>query len=144
MDRLRSLCRRRRSGVSLVEAVIALGLLALVMGAAYPVMIQASRIGRVARNHYIAVALAQNRMERARTLSYADLRYLTESNVVVNDLGTPISDGNFRRTTSITTNVAFNVSRFTVTVDIRNMKSRQFLGESESLSTCLTQYEVRP
>lgn len=136
--------RNTKSGISIVEVVVALGLLSLVMAAAYPVLITASRISRVARNHYIAVALAQNRMERARTLNYGDLGYLVESNVVVNDLGSPLAEGNFRRTTSILTNSWANLARFSVQVDIRNLRSRQFVGESESLSTYMTKYEVMP
>ncbi len=136
--------RNTKSGISIVEVVVALGLLSLVMAAAYPVLITASRISRVARNHYIAVALAQNRMERARTLNYGDLGYLVESNVVVNDLGSPLAEGNFRRTTSILTNSGANLARFSVQVDIRNLRSRQFVGESESLSTYMTKYEVMP
>ena len=129
-----------KRGFSLIEVVVSVVLLTMVMAGTYKIITATATLNRVVRNHYVAVNLAKNRLERARNFPYADLALLTESKVVVNDNGVPTTEGRFRRTTAIDTNYAPEVSQVTVTVDIMNLKSGAFSGESESASSLFTEY----
>jgi prepilin-type N-terminal cleavage/methylation domain-containing protein len=130
----------RKAGMSLIEVVIAVLVLSLVLGGAYPLIVRAARLSRTARNHYVAVQLAQNRLERARTIAYSELPLLAESNLIVDETGAPTIAGRFRRTTVTTTNYAPNVTQVAITVEMRNTKTGQFQGEAETLVMLYTEY----
>lgn len=134
----------RRSGFSIVEVVVTLVLLAMVMGGAYLVMARASELSRVARNHYIALTLCKNRLERARNFDYQDLHLLEEYDLPVDDNGAPSSRGMFARTTLVNTNVAPGLTEVKVTVKIRNKKTGGFGPGKEELSTLFTEYLAPP
>jgi prepilin-type N-terminal cleavage/methylation domain-containing protein len=129
-----------KSGFTLIEVVVSAVLLTMVMAGTYKIITATASLNRVVRNHYVAVNLAKNRLERARNFPYADLSLLTESKVVVDDNGVPTTSGRFRRTTAINTNYAPEVTQIMVTVDIMNLRSGAFSGESESAASLFTEY----
>jgi prepilin-type N-terminal cleavage/methylation domain-containing protein len=134
-----------RDGFTMVEVMVSVFLMALVMTGAYALITRASALSRVARNHYVAVSLCKNRLERARTLDYASVPLLAENNVIVNDSGMPESGAMFSRTTTVNTNtVSTNCLEMVVTVKIRNQRSGQFVGEKEQMSSLYTDYELAP
>lgn len=130
----------RRSGFTLVEVVIALALIVIVLGGAYSLVIHAARVSRMARDHYIAVNLAKNRIERARNFRYADLYLLAESNQVMDENGGPSDSGRFRRTTAVDSVSRPGMTVVTVTVRVRSLRTGAFGNEGESMSTMLTDY----
>ena len=136
--------RMRRSGFTLLEVVMTLFLLAVVLAGAYMVMSRAADLSRSARHHYIAINLAKNRLERARNFAYGDLHLLTENNVVVDDNGVPDTTGRFRRSTVVVTNYAPNLTRITVTVNLKNRKTGSWVvggaTESETVASLFTPY----
>lgn len=130
-----------KQGFTLIEALISLVLLVLVLGGAYPLVSQSTRGIYIARNHYVAVNISRSRIERVRNFPYSQILSLTETNVVVDDNGAPISDGYFRRTTDITTNgVPSGLTLVVVRTDIRDSKTLTFTGDYESVSCKLTEY----
>jgi hypothetical protein len=130
----------RRGGFTLVEAVISTMLLLLVIAGAYMLVVRSSALVRSGRNHYLAINIAKARIERARNFQYGDLPLLTETNVVVDDNGVPVSSGDFRRTTEVNTNYQPNLTLLTVNVDIRRLKTRQFASEKEWVACLFTEY----
>ena len=62
-----------------------------------------------------ATEIANNRIADLQNFTYDDLTAMAENNVRVNDLGTPDSDGIYRRTTTIG-NEAYHCRQVTVTV----------------------------
>ena len=129
----------KRRGFTIIEALIAITVMALVMGGAYSLIIQAMHMSRSARDHYVAVNICKNRLERARNFQYSDLRFLTESLMVVDDNGNPTVSGNFRRTTTINTNYAANLTQMSVSCQIRNYRTGGW-GASETVSSLYTTY----
>jgi prepilin-type N-terminal cleavage/methylation domain-containing protein len=128
------------NGFTLVESVVACAILALVIAGSYRLVNMSSALMRSGRNHYIAVNIAKSRAERARNFAYGDLSLLMETNVVVDGNGTPVSAGDFRRSTIIDTNYQAGITLLTVNVEIRNIRSRTFKGELETASSLLTDY----
>ena len=119
--------------------MIASVVLTMVMGGAYSLVVQAAQMSRSARDHYVAVNLAKNRLERARNFQYGDLRLVGENNVVVDENGNPNTAANFRRTTAVTTNYSANITQVIVTVQIRNFRTGLW-GAQEQMSSLFANY----
>jgi len=130
----------RNSGFSMVEVIVSLFLIVLVLGGGYRVIIQASKLSRAARNHYLAETLCKNRLERARNFDYGDLHLLDENSTVVNDSGYPDTTGWFSRTTTVDTNYLPNCTQVSVVVQVKNRKTGNFGPEEESMDTLFTEY----
>lgn len=142
-----------RRGMTIVEVVVALGFLCLVLAGAYAMLTRSAAVMRAARNHYVAVTLARNRLERAQNLDYNTLYLLRENNVLVDENGAPSSVGGFRRSTWVDTNYVMTVGTgtnlmlvtntyITVQVEIRNVRTGVFAGEKEELSSVFTWYKT--
>lgn len=131
-----------KTGFTLIEAVISTALLVLVIGGSYKLVGSSQALIYSARNHYVAINIARARLERVRNFPYDQLISLGENNIVVNGSGVPSSDGYFRRSTLVTTNVPSQagLTRIDVTTEIRNAKTLTFTGENESLATFATEY----
>ena len=131
--------KRKNGGFSLIELVVAMVLLAVVMGGAYSLISQSAVMARIARNHYVAVTLAQNRLERARNFAYDDLPLLAENAVVCDENGSPAPLGSFRRTTAIDSTYTTNTTEIVVTVEIKSLRSGNF-DRQEQVASVFTEY----
>lgn len=129
-----------KQAFTLVEAVISTMLLVMVVAGAYTLINQSSRLTRGARNHYVAINIAKARIERARNFPYNQLPMMQESALTLDDAGNPASSGYFRRSTIVSTNEAPGLTRITVQVEMRNLKTREFIGEKETISGLFTEY----
>lgn len=136
--------RRLRRGMTLTEVVVATFLILLVMTGAYALIIKSSELSRSARRHYIAISIAKNRLERARNFLYNDLRLMAETDLNVDDNGNPSPDGRFRRTTTVNTAYATNLTEVIVVVKIRNPHTGLFTPDNETIQTLFTEYLVNP
>ena len=134
--------RTRRRGMTLVEVLVALTVLAAVMVGTYRLIVVLARLRQSAHNHYTAVVIANNRIERARNTIFADLPLLAEERVPVAASGAPSADGPFFRTTRIQTNYGGNpkLVRVIVTVEVPRLLRRDEARPSETLTTLLTEY----
>ena len=132
--------RSHRQGFTLVEAVISTLILAFAIGGSYSLLIRSAAMIRSSRNHYVAVNLAKDRIERAHSVPYSQLNLLVESKLVVDDSGIPSSTGDFRRTTTVNTNYQSGVTLITVTTELKSLKTRSFDGEAEPVSALFTEY----
>ncbi len=130
----------KNQGFTLVEAVISAVILAFAIAGSYALIIRSASMIRASRNHYVAVNLAKDRIERARSVPYSQLILLTESRLVVDDSGTPCSTGDFCRTTTVNTNYQSGVTLITVNTEVKSLKTRSFDGESEPVSSLFTEY----
>ena len=135
-----------RRGFTILETLLSLFLMSMVMAGFYLVLNRSMALSRGARNHYVAVSLCKNRLERARTLAYGSLSTLAESNERMDDNGTPDDNGWFMRSTTVNTNYtangATNVTQIVVTIKIRDWKKNMFLGECEHLDSLYCDYTV--
>lgn len=132
MQARRHSARRCRTGSTLPEVMIAVALLGLTVGGMCWLVVSAKNLNDQARDHYIAVNLAKNRMERARTFPFSSLEMFVANNVVVDHNGTPTWNGRYRLSTSVST-IQPNLKEMVVVVGIRNRYSYAFEGEQEEL-----------
>jgi hypothetical protein len=125
-----------------VEVMLALTILGVVMVGSYRAIISLVRLRKSAHNHYVAVVMANNRVERAKNASFSDLPLLAEDRVPVNELGAPDSNGPFHRSTVITTGHGGDarLTRVVVTVEVPLLSRRDGQRPAESVSTLLTEY----
>lgn len=131
-----------KAGFSLVEALVSSVLMALVIAGSYTLINQSGGAIRSARNHYMAVNIGKARVERARNFSYKELYLLAESNVEVDDSGNPASGGDYRRSSTVITNIPSqpNLTKMEVKTEIRDRKSKTFKGDEETVSALFTEY----
>ena len=133
--------KHSRNGMTLVEATVAITLLVLVMGGAYALIAQTRYTIDTVRDRYLAINIANARIERARNFQYKDLPGLRESHVRVDAYGAPDSNGPFRRSTTVTVQGGSNdLTEVSVKIEIRDRRSGQFRGQHETLSCLFTEY----
>lgn len=133
----------RRSGVSLVETMVALAIFAAAMGAIYRLALSSSRASHHARDHYAAANIAKSRLEAGKARGHPQAMSMTETNSVVDSSGFSATDGRFRRTTTINTNVAEAID-MTVVVDVRNRRTGLFDGGAQQASLRIVKYREKP
>lgn len=96
----------RKSGFTLVEAMIAGVILMFFVGGFVLTFIMAMRTVHTATNHYRATSIARNRIQRARAFDFGSLELLEENEIGIDQFGNSDPGGRFRRSTSISTNWA--------------------------------------
>ncbi|MFN2352364.1 MAG: prepilin-type N-terminal cleavage/methylation domain-containing protein, partial [Kiritimatiellia bacterium] len=72
---------RRTGGFTLVEVMVAGAIFLLFCAGFFSVYLAAMSTQRAAVNHYRALCLARNRVQRARTMPYGSLGLLVEADV---------------------------------------------------------------
>ncbi len=130
---------RKRTGMTLVETVVAVAVLAIFSTGACKLLLSHRRISDMARAHYTAINIAKNRLELVRTFDFDQVANFIEDKVVVDASGVPSTVGNYRRTTQISA-VSDNLLELTVTVDLRNRQTLAFTPAKEVLNTYLAKY----
>ncbi len=130
---------QKRAGMTLVETVVAVAVLAIFSTGACKLLLSHRKISDMTRAHYTAINIAKNRMELVRTFNFDQVDNFIEDKVVVDASGVPNTAGNYRRTTQIST-VSSNLLELTVTVDLRNRKTLAFTPAKEVLNTYFAQY----
>lgn len=142
-SRQRGSARCGTRGFTFGEVMVAAALLGVAMAAFFQVTSMTRRSRKNAHNHFVAVTMANNRIERAKHMRLSELPLLRESDVQVNSLGSPDPDGTFLRSTTIETNQNedAHLVRITVTVQPPLLRANtQDPRPSESVSTLLTEY----
>lgn len=110
----------RRTGMTVLELLVAMGVFAVIMTAAFPLVDQMMGRFQMARDHYVAASICQGRVEHARTALYAALNLLEEADMRVDDYGNVSEpNGRFRRTTTVTVDAPVaGMTTLAVKVDI--------------------------
>jgi Tfp pilus assembly protein PilV len=129
--------------MTLVETVVALTLFAICIGGMTALVLNGRALSDGARDHYTAINIAKNRLERIKSMDFDQVTTARETGTTVNMSGSSDANGDFRRVTTITS-VATNLYRATVQVDIRNRVSRSFSGEKETISSYVVKYVTPP
>lgn len=130
---------KARAGMTLVETVVAIAVLAIFTTGACKLLISHRQMTDMARAHYTAINIAKNRMELIRTFDFGQVDDFIEDQVIVDTSGLPDTAGHYRRTTE-TSNINSNLLELVVTVDIRNRKTLAFTPAKEELTTYVARY----
>ena len=127
----------RQSGITIVEVLVAMMVFGIAIVGFASLALTMKQAGDGARDHYQAVHMAKNRLERARNVQFELLPMLAENEVLVGSDGNPDSSGSFRRST-IVSNVAPDLYEISCTVEIKNRLSLQFEPALQSVKTFIT------
>lgn len=131
----------RTRGSFLIEAVIAVMMVATILAAMYPAIIQAKYSVRRSRDHYVATSICLATIEQARKHDYALLSKMAEAQRLVNDQGSYDSFGKFRRTVTVRTNTpAPGLTEVAVDVEVCDRRTGVFLGGREHMAMLYTTY----
>ena len=131
-------------GMTLLETVIALSVFMVCAAGIATMIVESKRLSDRARDHYQAINIAKNRLERARNMQVAVLPLLVESNTYLNVNGASVrpEQAPFRRNTQVrTVPGATNLTEVIVIVEIRNRASWEFGVVKEELRTYFTEYQ---
>lgn len=126
--------RKSCAGIVMVEALISLVLFAIFITGGCKLLLAHRQITDMARAHYAAANIAKNHLELIRSFDYSQRGNFSETDVLVNEIGIPDSNGRYRRNTEYTS-VSSNIVEIMVTVDIMDRKQLAFTGRSESLKS---------
>jgi prepilin-type N-terminal cleavage/methylation domain-containing protein len=123
-------------GLALVEVVAAVAVFGVVAAVLTGFFVISSTRGLLGRDATTAALLAQQRIEQARSRSYASLPSLAGTEVV-DALGAPAADGPYTRTTVVTTPV-LGTPRLTQ-IDVSVSWMDQAVPRQVTLSTLVVQ-----
>jgi prepilin-type N-terminal cleavage/methylation domain-containing protein len=129
-------------GMTLVETMIAVLILATFMAGVAGLIDQSGRVMDSGRDHYTAVTLCRNRLETARTFGFASLASLKETNFVCNANGGSDPDGLYKRMTFVNPSYggSTNLTEITVRVYIKDRETLSFSNQYEAVQSIYTQY----
>lgn len=94
----------RKAGFTLVEAMVAGSVLLIFVAGFTTALIFGVRSLQTANNHYRAMSIARNRLQRAMSFDFNSLDLLRESDVRIDHFGNLDGQGRFRRSTRVSTN----------------------------------------
>ncbi len=123
-----------KSGFTLIEVVIAIMILAMCIGGLCQLFVNVHQLSEMSRSHYVAINIAKNKIERAKTLGYTDLYLLSENDGIVNSSGAADPDG-FYKVNTVVQPSGSNLMEIVVTVDIKSRLHLDFRGEQEEART---------
>lgn len=99
---------KRKDGVTLVETLFSAVILVLVVAGVLVIFVRTVDISKRIDKEYVATNLAKSRVERARTTKvthgFDSLVDLNETDVIIGSDGVSDPDGEYKRSTTVSTN----------------------------------------
>jgi type II secretory pathway pseudopilin PulG len=117
--------QKNQKAMTLIEIMVSLLLVSLLVGTVLVLLLQNMKIATTIDYSYAASNIARSRIDRIRQLrrdqGFSNLAAAAETNTTVDRNGTPDPEGDFARTTTITTNFGGNadVTKIEVTVSFK-------------------------
>jgi prepilin-type N-terminal cleavage/methylation domain-containing protein len=130
---------RNRAGMTLVESLIAITLLAIFMTGTCKLLVSHRKLLDMARDRYTAANIAKDRLELVRTLDFDQIPELNETAIQVDNSGVPSVQGHFQRATTIST-LNTNLYKVVIAVAIQNRKTLAFDTSEETLNTYVSKH----
>jgi len=107
---------KAKSGMTLVEVVVASTIFMIFCAGFYAAYITALRTHKTAGEHFRATMIARNRIQRALSFDFSSIHLMSENKVPVDKEGNPTANGPYYRTTTVTTNIAPSLAKMVVEV----------------------------
>lgn len=133
-----------KKGITLVEIMVSLGLIALLGGSILALLVENMKAGQTADYNYAAVNIAKSRIDRLRQLrrdkGFNYLYTAVETDSTVDRNGLPDAEGEFTRSTSITQNFESNPNLTKVEVTVKYKASGDISTTSITLTSLMSPY----
>lgn len=133
-----------KNGMTLMEVMVSIGLITLLGGGILMLLAENTKMGQALDYNYAAINIAKSRMDRVRELrrdkGYNSLSASAETDVAVDREGSPDEDGEFKRSTSITTNFEGKENLVKVVVTVKYKGSGGISTTTITLTTLLSPY----
>jgi Tfp pilus assembly protein PilV len=109
---------RSERGTTLLEVMASVMLFMIGIAAILSVILQSMSMAKRGEYAYTAYNMAKSRLETLKSMSFADLSSAAETDTRLDNDGVPDVDGDFRRSTAVTTSYTgdSNLASATVTV----------------------------
>lgn len=129
-----------RRGVTIVEGVVALFVFGLFIASACKLIVVSREAATRAQDHYAAINLAKNRLERIQGFDFFVLNQCVQTNYYMDRSGNAAdpATAKFRSHTSVS-GVTTNLKLVVVNVEIKDRVTLEFDGEHEEIVTYLSQ-----
>ncbi len=134
-DRIKLRRSGRKSGMTLIESLVAITLLVMGFAGAFKAFLAARSLYLAAKDERVVTQLAQSRIERLEMIEFQDLSLWGMSNLLVNAEGDPSPEGRFQITTSVTPGSSTNELDIAVSVSRRNRATGEFSVPKEFITT---------
>ena len=130
-----------KEGFTFVEVVVAVALLVVALAGAFGLIIASMRVRQASHDHHAATLIGNNRLERAKTVTFENVPLMVEHEVRVDELGVPVVNGRFLRTTEVESHWGGNPRLMRVTVTVQPPAHRSAGTRAQAtISTLLTEY----
>lgn len=126
--------------MTLIEMLTALLIFSMAIGGLCTIAVSAKQILDTSRDHYVAVNLAKNRIERVKTFNFDELELFAEAGTILDEAGSPDSAGSYSRAT-VVSNVNSSMKEVIVTISIKNRKSLKFAPGQQQVRTYIADIE---
>ncbi len=113
---------RNKKGMTLVEAVVSVALIAVVVVSLVAVLTQSSVFSRTVDTAFTASYLAQRRIDVLNRFGFDQLPLAEETDIRIDSDGNIAAEGNYLRTTEVDTDFDDNIYLTKVKVSVKRVK----------------------
>lgn len=128
------------SGMTLVETMVAILVFGLLLGGMMNITVASITSGKRAEYAYNAYNLAKNHIETLKALPFSSLSSAAETDTYLDNTGVPDDDGNFKRTTTVTTSYTGDANLVQVQVQVDYRIKGVFANKPTTLTSVIFQY----
>ncbi len=128
------------SGMTLVETMVAILVFGLLLGGMMNITVASITAGKRAEFAYNAYNLAKNHIETLKALPFSSLTNAAETDTYLDNAGVPDDEGNFKRTTTVTTNYTGDANLVQVQVQVDYRIKGAFANKPTTLTSVIFQY----
>jgi type II secretory pathway pseudopilin PulG len=126
-----------QKGATLVEIMAAIGLFAIALTSVLSLVTSTQSMGQRADKAYNAYNLAKNHVESLRTMSFDDLTVADEDEVRIDVSGVPDDEGEYLRSTTVTTPYDGDAELAQVDVEVSYEIKGQVTGDSMKITSVI-------
>lgn len=132
--------RAGEGGMTLVETMVAILVFGILLGGMMNITAASITAGKRAEYSYNAYNLAKNHIETLKSLPFSNLTNAAESDIYLDASGTADDDGDYKRTTTVSTSYTGDANLVQVQVQVDYRIKGAFAGKPTTLTSVIFQY----
>ncbi len=136
----KSIYRLGQGGMTLVETMVAILVFGILLGGMMNITAASITAGKRAEYNYNAYNLAKNHIETLKSLPFSNLTSAAETDTYLDASGTPDINGNYKRTTTVSSSYSGDANLVQVQVQVDYRIRGAFAGKPTTLASVIFQY----